>query len=156
MKELVLALLVTTGLVAGGDVAPVEVAEVVEPTGFYVGVGGSVFSEDREVLDLGCAASGVVIAGYEADKYLDVEVRGGSNLKGNYETYEAYLKPKYEVSPEVTVYGLVGGSRTDLYDVSLDSYSVGAGLSMKMAFLDVTYNEELDMYNTTAGLVYRF
>ena len=139
------------GLVAGGDVA--EVVEVQEaPLGVYVGVGASY---DNYLLEDN-RYGGTVVAGYDYNKYVGVELRASSNFTGNNEVYSGFIKPQYPVLGG-SIYGLLGGEVSYVYtNEEVYSYAVGAGVEYTNVRLDTVYNVETEDYKTLVSYVYKF
>ena len=131
----------TTGLMAGGAVAPaVEVELVPVLTGFYVGAGYT--SADNEVIAQyeldgveGTNNSLALIAGYNINEYLAVEGRYSFLSEDSYDykianvtvgdvgdvdgsVWSIFIKPQYSVTPEFKVYGLLGYGSTTLTETT--------------------------------------
>ncbi len=171
MKNIVLsvvaALAMSSFAVAGGNIAPVEVAEtpiiIEEDNGaFYLGLGYGVFNEEVEVdsvsydeaFDMGTVMFQV---GYKFNDYIAVEGRywlgiddlEGDNdtLTGDFSSWGIYVKPMYPVTEAFDVYALLGYASTTLdFDdnqkllyLDTDSFSWGIGA-------EYTFTENLSLF----------
>jgi len=150
-------LAMSTYLMAGGDIAPVEesgveVQEVVvNDTGFYVGVAYAALTNKTTI------SSGVngkadydgfmLQAGYKFNPYIAVEARywdggdkhfdmthplyGITNVHSNFDAWGVYLKPMYPVTEVIDVYALLGWGEQDtenhIYTPNDASFSWGLG-----------------------------
>ena len=152
MKKIILSVVATAAVssfaIAGGDIAPVVVAEPMEIGDFYAGLSYSCYdvkqtdgnrvntsiNEDFEAL--------MFQAGYKFNQYVAVEGRYWLGFEEStvvndriYEDYSAdswglYVKPMYPVYEGVDVYALLGYASTS-YDKVLedvDGFSWGLGI----------------------------
>ena len=166
MKKGLLALwafaALSSSLMAGGDIAPVEPAVAVpmvqenEDSGFYAGISYSYYSHDidragaftKAELDFHAV---MLQAGYQYNEYIAAELRyittiGDADIDDIANSADAtvlalYLKPMFYVSKKdgVNLYALLGYAKTDsnndiVYDTSLDEsgFSWGAGMRVEM------------------------
>ncbi len=156
-KALLLSVVASTMIMAGGDIAPVEpVIEtpvvIEEDTGaFYLGLGYGYF--DAELTsNIGLQQENAEAdmdtilfqAGYEFNQYVAIEGRywlGVSDLddaEGDYSTWGIYVKPQYPVSEAFNIYALLGYASTTLEPdnaaieyLDTDSFSWGIGAEYK-------------------------
>lgn len=205
MKKLLLpiALVATNGLLlAGGDlhkaVEPVvnipTVTEEVSENNFYVGVGlAAVSVRDSDVsanlfeVKEGQDRLGNIdlIAGYEFHRHFAVEGRytttiAESDSIDTMDSWSIFAKPKYPVTENIELYGLLGYGNvqvegTDEYmaDVDESGFQWGLGLSYMINenldfFVDykflandidvLVYKDVIEMSvdSLTAGLIYKF
>jgi opacity protein-like surface antigen len=157
---------------------PVVVAPVVaEALGLYI-AGGltdvAVHATDRANLfgdekgqDRQIGLTGRI--GYDFMDYLGAELRGTYGVakdKGNkFKQIGAYLKPNYDLTDELNLYGLVGASKTNVGVGSSTGLSYGAGLDYGITdnisvFTDVlNYMKKSDtasQWGLTLGAAYQF
>lgn len=160
--------------------APVVVAPVVaEPLGLYVAGGitdvavrtvdnANLFA-DKANQDRQIGLTGRI--GYDFMDYLGAELRGTYGVaKDNgtkFKQIGAYLKPNYDITDELNLYGLLGASKTNFAgaQASENGFSYGAGLDYGLTdnvsvFTDVVnYLEKSDAPSTwglTLGAAYQF
>ncbi len=180
-------------LYAGGDIEPVYEPVVTEPkpvatplsTVYYVG-GGVVVSglsrdcpcnKNERIKDM---TYGVALkAGADITEYVGLELRYLKTfLEKDFSDMEhvgLYLKPQYTMTPETTLYALLGYGKTSIdYTVtkngstlSKSGFAYGAGVEVSLQndigfWIDIQHllNDE-GSYNTdlnigTAGMLYRF
>ena len=177
---------------AGGDIAPIAVVAepVVDNSSFYLGLGYG-FGTTEVSATNGVEYIGDSIdtdnialqAGYNINQYVAVE--GRVNLGLDNEDYSdagvdsvaLFVKPQYPVTPEFSVYGLLGYSWNTLYsdlteDVDADGFAYGIGAKYEVIedveiFADYTsvYSDtetyglvdvDEDIYNVTVGATYKF
>jgi hypothetical protein len=119
---------------------PVVVEKPAEPSGLYIAGGltdvavrqngrvnlfGSETTQDRQIGFTGKL-------GYDFMDYLGAELRGTYGIakdKGNkFKQIGGYLKPNYNVTDEINLYGLLGASKTNVGVGSDTGFSYGAGL----------------------------
>jgi len=156
---------------------PKPVVVVTKPSGFYLAGGltligtranGSLnflsdeIGQDRQI---GLTAR----LGYDFMDYLGAELRGtygiakdnGNKLK----QMGAYLKPNYDLTDDINLYGLLGASKTTLNSSSETGFSYGAGLDYGISdkvsvFTDVVnYMEKSgvgEQWGITVGAAYQF
>ena len=107
--------------------------------------------------------------GYDFMNYLGAELRGTYGIakdKGNkFKQIGAYLKPNYDVTDEINIYGLLGASKTNVGVGSQTGLSFGAGLDYGIndkvsVFTDVVdYLEKSHsaaQWGLTVGAAYKF
>lgn len=158
-KALLLSVVASTMMMAGGDIAPVvdEPVMVVEDNGFYLGLGYGFMNVTVDDAITGTNnfdedfSSVMLQAGYKFNSYFAVEGRYWFGLddvtktSGTYsETVDApdawgiYAKPMFPVTEDLDIYGLVGYASADIdYSDSTgysgsdnyDGFSWGLGLS---------------------------
>jgi len=196
MKKLTLSIAAIAAMssfaIAGGDIEPVveAVTEVVTPdtsAGFYIGGAYTYAMEaDRAVnfMPSGALAAddatwevaGMVMAGYQINKYLAVEARFTASLDdvkyndqdiADYDLTNAaiYAKVMYPVAEIVTVYGLVGYGQTTIEDGGAvnnkyetdglqwgigASYNVNENLSVFVDYTKLAMVDEYDVDGVTA------
>ncbi len=125
--------LIATGLMAGGDIAPIAVVEapVEDNSNFYIGGGYSYIDTKANVFGLDNAKfkgnnDGFMLqAGYNFNEYVAVEGRYTYGTNSDYdgkvfdvkidkardvntESFALYVKPQYPVTEKIGVYALVG------------------------------------------------
>lgn len=182
-KKLIVALMATmTMAVAGGNIAPVaEPVVIVEQSkDFYVGlsttISDSIVTSDFDTFSstgYGAQAgytfyrNGAFDASVEA-RYMAI-VTGSVDNFDDYQTYGAYLKPRYDFGA-VAMYGLIGYSAIDTINQDSDGFAYGAGLSTNVygteLFIDYVTNDDNEFsglqdgeFNNeivTVGFNYRF
>jgi opacity protein-like surface antigen len=139
--SLVTVLAMSTFAIAGGDIAPVEepiveVAPVVDDSGFYVGIGYSYINLNDKYTPIGTISGNemdyygnalTVLAGYNFNKYIALEGRYsvvlgdltwedddlGEDFDGELSNIGLYLKPMYPIGG-LTLYGLLGYGQVTL------------------------------------------
>lgn len=171
MKKMLLpfALVVTSGLLmAGGDLAEVEpvvhvptvVEEEVSENNFYVGLGvAAISARDADVspdffdVKTGQDRLGNIdlLAGYEFHRHFAVEGRytttiAESDSIDTMDSWSIFAKPKYAVTEEFTLYGLLGygnvqldGAGGSIADMDESGFQWGLGLSYMI-------NENFDLF----------
>jgi len=197
MKKLTLSIAAIAAMssfaIAGGDIEPVveAVTEVVTPdttAGFYVGIAYTYGMEAERALytpngivsaadDATWEVAGMVMAGYQINKYFAVEGRYTASLDdakyndidvADYDLTNAaiYAKVMYPVAEIVTVYGLVGYGQTKIEGLVNEyetdglqwgvgaSYNVNENLSVFVDYTKLAMIDEIDVNGVTVtGLV---
>jgi len=156
-KALLLSVVASTMMMAGGDIAPVvdEPVMVVEDNGFYLGLGYGFMNVTVDDAITGTNyfdedfSSVMLQAGYKFNSYFAVEGRYWFGLDdvdlgtvGNPDVYDApdawgiYAKPMFPVTEDLDIYGLVGyadvtieGNNGTPWSKDFDGFSWGLGLS---------------------------
>lgn len=159
--KVALAALLASGIaVAGKDVEPayVPVAPVVDINPFYVGLGLLWSGTSRECACAGAEKDGrlkntsygfIGRVGYDFNQYIGIEARAfKASIDKNFaETlhYGLFLKPQYQISDKLNVYGLVGYGHTEVkcknpaladgrsQTFEKDGLSVGIGLEYDLS-----------------------
>ena len=158
-----------TMLMAGGDVAPISEPvkiEVKADSGFYVGGGYTYALSDVDIQNINLVDGqynngGLLLAGYDFNKYVGVEgrytfiadntwdaINGGSSKVGG-GAWGLFVKPQYPLGEDFKVYGLLGYGKADLSGTDADladwegSFQYGAGVAYNLTrnvglFVDVT------------------
>ena len=192
MKNTILSLAVvaamTTAAVAGPAVETYEAP--VDNSSFYLGLGygfgTTEYSADNGYNYIGDSIDTDNItlqAGYNINQYVAVEGRMGLGLD-NEDFYDAgvdsvslFVKPQYPVTPEFSVYALIGYSWNTFYsdvtdDVDADGFAWGLGAKYEVVenvevFADYTslYSDtetsgnvdvDEDIYSVNVGVSYKF
>ena len=166
-------------------VTPVVVAPVVaEALGLYIAGGPTLISArethedaanlfaEENIQDRQLGFTGRL--GYDFMDYLGAEVRGTygtSKVNKGYNKFKqvgAYLKPNYDITKDINLYGLIGASKTNLAGIENSTetgFSYGAGLDYSISdkvsiFTDaVNYMAKSDVPNAwglTIGAGYQF
>jgi hypothetical protein len=107
--------------------------------------------------------------GYDFMDYLGAELRGTYGIakdSGNkFKQIGAYLKPNYDITDEINLYGLLGTSKTNVGVGSQTGFSYGAGLDYGVSdkvsvFTDVVNYMEKSrtaaQWGLTVGAAYQF
>jgi len=107
--------------------------------------------------------------GYDFMNYLGAELRGTYGIakdSGNkFKQIGAYLKPNYDVTDDINLYGLLGGSKTNVGVGSDTGFSYGAGLDYDVSdkvsvFTDVVNylkkSGTAAQWGLTLGAAYQF
>lgn len=107
--------------------------------------------------------------GYNFMDYIGAELRGTYGISKNkgdkFKQIGAYLKPNYDVTNEINIYGLLGASKTNVGVGSQTGLSIGAGLDYGIndkisVFTDlVNYMKKSDtaaQWGLTVGATYKF
>ncbi|MBN2825078.1 MAG: porin family protein [Campylobacterales bacterium] len=192
MKKLTLSIATVVAMssfaVAGGDIEPIVepvVAAVVtedSSAGFYVGIAYTYGMETDAVAyrmgvgrtvvdDVTWEVAGMVMAGYQINKYFGVEARYTASLDDakyndtdvTYDLTNAaiYAKVMYPVADIVTVYGLVGYGQTTIDDNGVDvetdglqwgigaAYNVNDNLSVFVDYTKLAMIDEIDRGGVT-------
>jgi len=164
-------------LVAGGDMAPVEIPPVeipVEVKNFYIGVGASAMSMLNDGTDEEFTATGAtVIAGYIYNEYIAIEARysqsltdvkydGGTTATADNDNYPTdftnagvYLKPSYpigDVSPYLLLgYGEVGLTNLPIggSDRAESGFQWGVGVSYSVSDCIELFADYMTLYDGT-------
>lgn len=169
-KGLLLSVIASTMIMAGGDVAPVsapvEVVEV-ETKDFYVGVSTVVGVTDPDNINwFGYTTAGVQAGwtGFRAGNFeTSIEARYATDTANWFDTYSygAYVKPGYDLGG-VTAYGLVGyqdGDSNDFADFE-GELAYGGGVLTDVlgleVFADYLYGDKTKSEVVTVGVNYRF
>lgn len=192
MKKLTLSIATIVAMssfaIAGGDIEPVveAVTEVVTPdssAGFYIG-GAYTYAMEAERTgritpnlivgadDTTWEIAGMVMAGYQINKYFAVEGRFTASLDdakyndidvADYDLTNAaiYAKVMYPVAEIVTVYGLVGYGQTKIEGLVNEyetdglqwgvgaSYNVNENLSVFVDYTKLAMIDEVDVNGVT-------
>ncbi len=203
LTTMALVAAMTIGAVAGGDLIkkekPVEV--IVDNSSFYVGLGygfGTASATDGgyndfghtiTILDEQTMDNVTFQAGYNINEFVAVEGRYnygidqdiGYGTDISLDTFAVYVKPQYPITPEVSVYGLLGyawntGYQTGEADYDFDGIAYGVGAKYAVAenvevFADYTsvyddndileydtftIDSDREVYNVTVGVTYKF
>lgn len=192
MKKLTLSIATIVAMssfaIAGGDIEPVveAVTEVVTPdssAGFYIGGAYTYAMETERALytpngiisaadDTTWEIAGMVMAGYQINKYFAVEGRFTASLDdakyndidvADYDLTNAaiYAKVMYPVAEIVTVYGLVGYGQTKIEGLVNEyetdglqwgvgaSYNVNENLSVFVDYTKLAMIDEVDVNGVT-------
>ncbi|NOR56580.1 MAG: porin [Sulfurovum sp.] len=155
-KALLLSVVASTMMMAGGDIAPVEEPMIIEDNGFYLGLGyGFMNAEVEGGLEFGPMgpvgipgydedfSSVMVQAGYKFNSYFAVEGRywfglddasvlGFADVIDAPDAWGIYAKPIFPVTEDFDIYGLAGYADVDLNgfsDRNTDGFSWGLGAS---------------------------
>ena len=107
--------------------------------------------------------------GYDFMDYLGAELRGtygiSKDSSDKFSQFGAYLKPNYNVTDEINLYGLLGASKTDTGIASDTGFSYGAGLDYGISdkvsvFTDVVNylkkSKTSAQWGLTVGAAYQF
>jgi opacity protein-like surface antigen len=156
---------------------PVVVEKPAEPSGLYIAGGltdvaiannnrASLF-KDKKGQDRQIGFTGKL--GYDFMDYLGAELRGTYGIakdSGNkFKQIGAYLKPNYDVTDEINLYGLLGASKTNPGVGSNTGFSYGAGLDYGISdkvsvFTDVVNymkkSNTSSQWGLTLGAAYQF
>ena len=152
-KALLLSVVASTMMMAGGDIAPVvEEVMVVEDNGFYLGLGYGFMNVTRDSA-LASTEDGIdedfssvmLQAGYKFNSYFAVEGRYWFGLDdvdlgtvANPDVVDApdawgiYAKPMFPVTEDLDIYGLVGYADVSFEEEDFDGFSWGLGLSYEI------------------------
>ena len=156
MKQTTITLLSVIALTSvgygGGDIdvpqtEPVQVPQVVESTGFYVGVGVSKMSLQNDLSDEEFSANGIMLqVGYEIHPYVAIEGRYTKHLgkldydhgkapslsigdyDGDFSNMALYVKPKYNIE-SFQIYGLLGYGTVEITNLPLGGSPIAADRS---------------------------
>ncbi len=198
------AITMTAVAVAGGDYKKVKEpvpVEVIDNSSFYVGIGygfGTASATDGGYNDFGHTITVLdeqtmdnitFQAGYNINEFVAVEGRYnygidqdiGYGTDISLDTFAVYVKPQYPITPEVSVYGLLGyawntGYQTGEADYDFDGFAYGVGAKYAVAenvevFADYTsvyddndileydtftIDSDREVYNVTVGVTYKF
>jgi len=163
MKKVLLSVLASSALFAGGGVTKVDVPAVdVVPQESHYYVGASLDLQRVNTFKYGPANSyGTTIkAGYEYNKYIALEARYSAgikrkdNLKMNY-YYGLFLKPQYPVYKNFNIYALLGYGKAKVSHNGLPyannttiqkDFSYGLGVEYKI-------NNRLSAYAEAVSLI---
>ena len=202
LSAVAITALLGTAAVAGGDLIKKEKAEViVDNSSFYVGLGygfGTASATDGGYNDFGHTITILdeqtmdniaFQAGYNINEFVAVEGRYnygidqdiGYGTDISLDTFAVYVKPQYPITPEVSVYGLLGyawntGYQTATADYDFDGFAYGVGAKYLVAenvevFADYTsvyddndileydtftIDSDREVYNVTVGVSYKF
>lgn len=135
MKKLIW-LLAATMLWGGAAITPIQQTEYTEPT-FYIGAGFTTDWESDAFDDYNNNGMGIIAGANIYNSYsTSIAIEGRYSF--GFEDYAAeslslYVRPEYAIGDNVGVYGLLGGSYSNLFNYDLGSFDVGAGLA---AYLD--------------------
>lgn len=166
MKKILMIVALTLGLVAGGDIAPVEAPVVVGAKPFYVGAGYSVKDIDSDYFDnledtFTDRGLTTLQGGYKFNEYVAVEGRYTGDFDDDYSAF-AFGKLTYANETKVNPYILLGIATSDF-----DTYQASAGVGVEYAvnpswgvYADYIARgfTESDVYSdiTTVGFKYSF
>ena len=156
---------------------PVVVEKPAEPSGLYIAGGltdvavrqngrinlfGTERTQDKQIGFTGKL-------GYDFMDYLGAELRGTYGIakdNGNkFKQIGAYLKPNYNITDEINLYGLLGASKTNVGIGSDTGFSYGAGLDYGISdkvsvFTDVVIylkkSKTAAQWGLTLGAAYQF
>ncbi len=160
-KALLLSVVASTMMMAGGDIAPVEEPMIIEDNGFYLGLGYGFMTADVEGYpEMGMMgptgnilggydedfSSVMIQAGYKFNSYFavegrywfgldDVTVAGFADVIDAPDAWGIYAKPIYPVTDSLDIYGLAGYADVDLNgftDRNTDGFSWGLGASYEI------------------------
>jgi len=137
MNKIVLSVLLSVGLLAGGDLPEIEPVEYItvmdEPqvSPFYVGAGVGVDNESEWYGDYSYSnvslLAGAVVA-REGNLGLALEGRATWSFdEYGVDSWEVFVKPEVEATSSVTVYGIFGYQKLYAYDFDYDALGVGVG-----------------------------
>lgn len=169
-KVLLLSVVASTMIIAGGDIAPVEpVVEtpvvVSTPSPFYVGLAYSYFDSSYGSTDV--TADGMLgLLGYTINDYFAIEGRYTGTLgdldfsrpvegiSGDKTITNAalYVKAMYPVN-NFAVYGLLGYGQTRANNTSDEAFQYGAGLSYNINDKFAVFGDWTNLYDDS-GLNY--
>ena len=150
-KIILTGLVVNSSLFAGGDILPpvTPVTPIVMATPIVIPIvigGGLIWGlESRDCVSVVCSKrvkdnsfGGILKAEYEVNRYIGIEGRilkdGISNNFAETTHYGIYVKPKYPVTSQSNIYGLIGYGHTKIEcDIANTTYtrdgiSFGAGI----------------------------
>lgn len=159
-KTLLLSVIASTMMMAGGDIAPVEEPMIIEDNGFYLGLAYSIVNTEVEGgLTFDQTGMPVPIPGYD-DKFSAAMLQAGYKfnsyfaLEGRYwfglddvnvlglgtvdapDAWGLYAKPMFPVTEDFDIYGLVGYADVDLNGFvdnrNTHGFSWGLGLSYEI------------------------
>ena len=147
-KALLLSVVASTMMMAGGDIAPVVVEEpmITEDNGYYLGLGYGFTTVEVEAAYDEDFSSVMIQAGYKFNSYFAVEGRYWSGLDDVTldgvvvdapDAWGIYAKPMYPATEELDIYGLVGYADADLNNNAIngrntDGFSWGLGASYEI------------------------
>ena len=131
-KKIVIYSLLTSCILAGGDIEEVFQSEYFQPTEnrFYIGLSTSSFNMNDDFTDEKISSNDIgLLAGYKFNDYFAVEGRASMGLNmdynpgmtgnnssdydGDYTSWGIYLKPMYPID-DFRIYGLIGFGGTQL------------------------------------------
>ena len=166
-KMIITGLVVNSALFAGGDVLP-PVAPVVPivplPIVIPILIGGGLIwgLESRDCVSVVCSKrvkdnsfGGVIKAEYELNDYISFEARAYKDGIGNNfaETthYGIYLKPKYPITSQSNIYGLIGYGHTkvecDIANATYTRNGISFGAGAEYNFLNSPWGVWSDYMN---------
>ncbi|MDQ7085235.1 MAG: outer membrane beta-barrel protein [Sulfurovum sp.] len=156
-----------------------------EGSSFYSALGYSYISADIYESETGNAYT--LIAGYTINDYVsiegrysktfgDLEIEGGEKKDKLIQNGALYIKPNYEISEGINIYGLIGYGEVVMANTSGDGFQWGLGMSYKVSpnvhiFIDYTdlydgtldnvdlrpgYNVDTQVNATTFGVTYYY
>jgi len=152
MKKLMMIVGLTFGLMAGGNISPVVPVDnsVTNPEFTpYFGTGSAYAVDAKDYY-------GLVLAGIEYKGFIGIEGRYYTQFDKYGDVLGIYIKPKYTFNNGVGVYGLLGGERTYLKNITVDSWAAGGGVEYKNFFVDGVYNDKFDDTKVVVGYRIRF
>ena len=196
MKKSIVTLMtlatIESTLYGGGDIAPAYEPVIAEPQpvlaplspAYYIGGGVAIAGLSR---DCSCSNDrlkdmtyGLALrAGVDIIDYIGIELRYLNTFVeedfSSMDHYGLYLKPHFEITPEVSVYGLIGYGKTTVdYEVgrrnstlSKSDVAYGAGLEFALqdnigVWADISHllsgegKFDTDLNVATVGVLYRF
>ena len=171
-------------VVEAPKVVEAPVIPVVPAPNFYFGLGATKMKVKQHadtalgLVDASDSQTGITARlGYDFMDYLGAELRGTSAISGadtanNFRKIKqigAYLKPNYDLTDSLNLYGLLGASKVNMSEPSNRStntgFSYGLGLDYAVSdtfsvFIDaVDYlrkSNKNDVYGATLGAAYHF
>ena len=133
---------------------------VAKPLGFYLAAGltdiavnatdrANLFT-DKKNQDRQIALTGKL--GYDFMKYLGAELRGtygvAKDSGSKFKQFGAYLKPNYDVTDDINLYGLLGASKSNMHRTGNETgFSFGAGLDYDIADKISIFTDVVDYMN---------
>jgi len=167
-KALLLSVVASTMMMAGGDIAPAAVEEpmITEDNGYYLGLGYGFTTVEVEA-DYDEDFSSVMIqAGYKFNSYFavegrywfgldDVTVAGSADVIDAPDAWGIYAKPMYPVTEELDIYGLVGYADVELNPAdtlngrNTDGFSWGLGASYEITESISVFADYVALINDT-------
>ena len=166
-KIIVTGVVVNSVLFAGGDIAPVApivAAPVPIPMAIPIVIGGGLIwgLESRDCVSVVCSKrvkdnsfGGVIKAEYEINDYIGLEARaykdGISNNFAETTHYGIYLKPKYPITSQSNIYGLIGYGHTkvecDIANATYTRNGISFGAGAEYNFLNSPWGVWSDYMN---------
>lgn len=184
MKKITLSIVsimaLSSFVIAGGDVAPVEepviVPVVVDESAFYVGIGmGAAYINDNTTQEEISSTTLLLQAGYQYNRYVAFEGRVSfgfntdydpgdtANTGGEYDSdisnWGIYVKPMYPVTEAFDVYALLGYGGVQLGnlengDAYVDGFQWGLGVQYAVTESVLVFADYVKLYDDT-GFDYR-
>ena len=175
MKKIILAIMLSVGLLAGGDLPDVTyiTEEAPQASPFFLGIGVGLDTEieyDYEYDYSNVSLLAGAIVAREGALGLAIEARLSSTLDDyGVDTFGLYLKPEIETTSEFTVFGIIGYQSLSAYDYTYDAVGIGVGGVMMFTerfgvqadyIYSIIEEDEFGFTpqyaNLTASLLYRF